>query len=155
MTNKEIISKVTKYLSEITNDLNFELVDVEFVKEGPNHYLRGFIDKENSITINDCEIVSRQIEKILDEEDFIDFPYILEISSPGIDRKLKKEEDFIKYSGRLVDIKLFKSQNNHKELQGELVSFNKETNTIHIIFEDDEMAIPFKNIVYCKLAVIF
>lgn len=155
MTNKEIIANVTEYLSIITKELNLELVDVEFVKEGPNHYLRGFIDKEGSIDINDCEAVSRRVESILDEKDFINIPYILEISSPGIDRKLKKDEDFEKFSGRLVDIKLFKSINNQKEIQGELIRLNKESDEIVVLYEDNELFIPRQNLVYCKLAVIF
>ncbi len=75
-------------------EYGFELVDVEYVKEGSNWYLRAYIDKPGGITVNDCEVVSRRLSDILDEKDYIEDSYILEVSSPGLGRPLKKEKDF-------------------------------------------------------------
>ena len=98
--------RIEELIQPTVTEMGYELVDVEFVKEGPNWYLRIFIDKEGGVTIDDCEAVSKTLEKIFDEKDPIEQAYFLEISSPGIDRPLKKKEDFIKYNGEMVDVKL-------------------------------------------------
>ena len=116
MSKQNIEQTVETYLKPILDEHNFELVDVEYVKEGTNWYLRVFIDKEGGITIDDCELVSRALEKILDKEDPIKNSYILEVSSPGLDRPLKKDSDFEKYKGRIVDIKLYKPFNKKKRI---------------------------------------
>ncbi|MGL4790862.1 MAG: ribosome maturation factor RimP, partial [Anaerotignaceae bacterium] len=107
--------KVEQMLMPIITENNFELVDVEFIKEGQNWYLRIYVDKDGGISIDDCELVSKAFEKIVDEKDPIEQAYILEVSSPGIDRPLKKEADFVKFKGELVDIKLYKAINKQKE----------------------------------------
>ena len=86
--------KTEEILLPIVEEYGFELVDVEYVKEGSNWYLRAFVDKPGGITINDLESVSRKLSDLLDEEDFISDPYILEVSSPGLGRPLKKDKDF-------------------------------------------------------------
>ena len=83
-------------LKPVVERMGYEMVDIEFVKEGPNWYLRAFVDKDGGVTIDDCELISKELEKVLDENDPIEQAYFLEISSPGIDRPLKKKEDFIK-----------------------------------------------------------
>ena len=88
---------------------NFELVDVEYVKEGATWYLRAYIDKEGGITIEDCEIISRELSELLDREDFIPDAYILEVSSPGLGRQLKKDKDFARSIGKEVEVKLYKA----------------------------------------------
>jgi ribosome maturation factor RimP len=90
----------------IIEEHNFELVDVEYVKEGGTWYLRAYIDKEGGITVDDCEVVSRALGELLDVEDFIDEAYILEVSSPGLGRPLKKEKDFVRSIGKEVDVKV-------------------------------------------------
>lgn len=99
----------------------FELVDVEFIKEGTNWYLRVYIDKVGGIMIDDCQIVSQELSGKLDEVDPIEQSYFLEVSSPGLERPLKKDKDFEKFKGELVEVKLFKPIENKKVFEGELV----------------------------------
>lgn len=91
LKNTEIILKVEELLLPFLENTSLEIYDIEFVKEGPNRFLRIYIDKDKGINIEDCEFVSRGIEKILDEHDFIQSAYILEVSSPGIDRRPKRK----------------------------------------------------------------
>jgi len=92
--------KTERLLLPIMERTGFELVDVEYVKEGSNYYLRAYIDKEGGITIDDCELVSRELSDLLDAEDFIPEAYYLEVSSPGLGRQLKKEKDFARSIGK-------------------------------------------------------
>ena len=103
MAKKDYESRTEAMLMPIVETKGFELVDVEWVKEGANWYLRAYIDKENGITVDDCEEVSRALSDLLDEEDFISENYILEVSSPGLDRPLKKEKDFARSIGKDVE----------------------------------------------------
>ena len=102
-------AKTETLLTPIIETNNFELVDVEYVKEGSNYYLRAYIDKPGGITIDDCEIVSRALSEELDKDDFIEDAYILEVSSPGLGRPLKKDKDYERHMGEEVDIKLYKA----------------------------------------------
>lgn len=152
--SKKIEQQVEEMLYPILQEKNFECVDVEFVKEGPNWYLRIFIDKEGGITIDDCEWVSRSLEKELDKTDPIIQPYILEVSSPGLDRPLKKEEDFKRYQGELVDVKLYKAVNKQKEFQGKLIGLQDD----QIVIEDEKGEIcsfPRDQVSIVRLAVIW
>ena len=97
--------KTEEILIPITEEYGYELVDVEYVKEGSTWYLRAYIDKPGGISIDDCEAVSRRLSTILDEKDFIDDSYILEVSSPGLGRPLKKEKDFKRSLGEEVEIR--------------------------------------------------
>lgn len=145
--------RVESLIVPVIEKNNYELVDIEFVKEGPNWYLRIYIDKDGGITIDDCETVSKSIEKLLDEKDPIEQAYILEVSSPGIDRPLKKDSDFIKYSGEIVDIKLYKPINGSKEHQGVLLGL--ENNIVSISVNDVKIDFDKKDIASIRLAVIF
>ncbi|MDE6357272.1 MAG: ribosome maturation factor RimP [Eubacteriales bacterium] len=153
MQTKDIIKKVTDYAMPIIEENNFELVEVEFVKEGSNYYLRLYVDKEGGFSIQDCEKVSRYIEQKLEEDDIIEKAYILEVSSPGIDRILKKDTEYIKYKGRIVDIKLYKPIEKTKEFQGELIGLID--NQIVINEEGTELRFDRKDVAVCRLAVIF
>ena len=134
MSRKEIYEKkAADLLTPILDEMNFELVDVEYVKEAGNWYLRGYIDKPGGITVNDCEAVSRIFSDKLDAEDFIDDSYIMEISSPGLDRPLKKEKDFARSVGKMVEIKTYKPVDRTKEFTGILTSYDDETVTIREI----------------------
>ncbi len=147
-------SKVLPYLEPIVAEKQLELVDLEFVKEGVNWYLRVYIDKENGVTIDDCEAVSRALETKLDEHDPIEQAYILEVSSPGIDRPLKKEADFVKYQGEIIDVKLYKAQNGSKQYQGKLLGLE---NGVLSIEEENGNVVTFehKDTASVRLAVIF
>jgi len=122
MPGKSITAEVEKIVRPLmsNNFANLELFDLQFVKEGPNWYLRIYIDKDGGVTIDDCEAVSRAVERALDENDPIETAYILEISSPGIDRPLKKDSDFGKYRGREVEIRLYKAVDGAKAFKGRL-----------------------------------
>ena len=101
MTKKESYeSRVEAFLLPLMEENNFELVDVEYVKEAGTWYLRAYIDKEGGIAVDDCEVISRRLSDWLDKEDFIDDSYILEVSSPGLGRPLKKEKDYKRSIGR-------------------------------------------------------
>ncbi|SNX55478.1 ribosome maturation factor RimP [Thermoanaerobacterium sp. RBIITD] len=100
---------------------NFELVDVEYKKEGNNWYLRVYIDKDGGITLDDCQIISEYLSEKLDEVDPIENSYILEVSSPGIDRPLKTKKDYDKFKGNLVEVSLYQSIDKKKKYEGELV----------------------------------
>ncbi|MBQ8800275.1 MAG: ribosome maturation factor RimP [Lachnospiraceae bacterium] len=146
--------KTEALLLPIMERTGFELVDVEYVKEGSNYYLRAYIDKEGGITINDCEAVSRELSDLLDVEDFIPEAYILEVSSPGLGRQLKKEKDFARSIGEDVEVKLYKPLNKQKEFEGELVSYDEE-NIVLGISENETITIPRESIAMIKLAIHF
>lgn len=147
--------RIEELIQPTVTEMGYELVDVEFVKEGPNWYLRIFIDKEGGVTIDDCEAVSKTLEKIFDEKDPIEQAYFLEISSPGIDRPLKKKEDFIKYNGEMVDVKLYKPYEGSKEYTGKLVGYDENDRTVTIEVDDKNIAFTKKEIAGIRLAVIF
>lgn len=147
--------RIEELIQPTVTEMGYELIDVEFVKEGPNWYLRIFIDKEGGVTIDDCEAVSKTLEKIFDEKDPIEQAYFLEISSPGIDRPLKKKEDFIKYNGEMVDVKLYKPYEGSKEYTGKLVGYDENDGTVTIEVDDKNIAFTKKEIAGIRLAVIF
>ena len=121
MTKKESYeSRVEAYLLPLMEENNFELVDVEYVKEAGTWYLRAYIDKEGGIAVDDCEVISRKLSDWLDKEDFIDDSYILEVSSPGLGRPLKKEKDYVRSMGREVEVRLNKAIDRQKEFTGTL-----------------------------------
>ena len=104
----EYESRVEKFLTPIMEENNYELVDVEYVKEAGTWYLRAYIDKPGGINVDDCEVVSRAFSDLLDEKDFIDDAYILEVSSPGLGRPLKKDKDFKRSVGEEVEIRTYR-----------------------------------------------
>lgn len=131
MTKKEEYEKRTEELVvPLLNEHNFELVDVEYVKEGSNWFLRAYIDKPGGITVDDCEIISRALSDLLDQHDFIPDSYILEVSSPGLGRQLKKDRDFERSLEEEVDVKLYQAVDKQKEFTGLLTAFDKDTVTI-------------------------
>lgn len=154
ISNSKVENKIQELVMPIIEKNNYELVDIEFLKEGSNWYLRIYADKEGGFTIDDCELVSKELSSILEEEDPIKQAYILEVSSPGLDRPLKKEKDFIKYAGEIVDLKLYKPFNKRKEFQGILKGL--ENNIVTIEEETGELLEFDRNdIAIIRLAVIF
>lgn len=146
--------KTEKLVLPIIEENNFELVDVEYVREGGNYFLRVYIDKEGGITIDDCEVVSRNLSDLLDEDDFIPDAYILEVSSPGLGRPLKKEKDFDRSIGKEVEVKLYKQINKQKEYSGILVSYDADKIELEVD-EDETMEILRSNIALIRLAFDF
>ncbi len=157
MTKKEIEATCEELVSPIIDERGFELVDVEYVKEGSNYYLRVYADKEGGITINDCVDVSRALNPLLDayDKDFKD-PYILEVSSPGLLRPLKKDKDFARNVGKMIEIKLFKplEELKVKEFEAELKEFDEKTITV-LLDTDDEAVIDRSNLALVRLAFEF
>ena len=148
---EEYEAKTEALLLPIVEEKGYEMVDVEYVKEGSNWYLRAFIDKPGGITINDLEGVSR---KLLDEEDFISDAYILEVSSPGLGRPLKKDRDFDRSIGEEIEVHLYRSLNGNKQYVGLLKSYDKDTITI----EDEdgsEIALDRVNVSLVRLTIDF
>ncbi|MCI8321875.1 MAG: ribosome maturation factor RimP [Dorea sp.] len=135
MSKRESYEKRTEeILIPITEEHGCELVDVEYVKEGGTWYLRAYIDKPGGVSINDCEAVSRKLSDILDEEDYIDDSYIMEVSSPGLGRPLKKEKDFKRSLGEEVELKTYRMIDKQKEFTGILKSYDDDSVTV--AFED-------------------
>ena len=131
MSKREIYEQKTEeILNPIMEELEFELVDVEYVKEGSMWYLRAYIDKPGGITVNDCEAVSRRLSDILDEKDFIEASYVLEVSSPGLGRPLKKEKDYVRNMNKEIEIRTYRAINKSKEFYGLLKAYDKDTVTI-------------------------
>lgn len=155
MAKREVYEQKTEELiMPVIEENHFELVDVEFVKEGSNWYLRLYVDKQGGITIDDCEMVSRAMSDILDREDYIEESYILEVSSPGLGRPLKKDKDFARSIGEEVEIKLYKPMDKQKEFTGILKNFDK--NSVTIEMEDGgEKTFSRNNIALIRLAFDF
>lgn len=163
MSKKEQYEQRAEALIEpIVAKNEFELVDVEYVREGSNWFLRAFIDKPGGITVDDCELVSREFSDLLDKEDFIEDSYIMEVSSPGLGRQLKKDKDLKRSIGEEVEIKLYKGikqmrrnkEVSVKEFSGFLVAYDE--NTITIELEDETtMELPRTDIAIIRLAIHF
>ena len=126
MAKRKVEDVVFDIAKPVTDRLSFELVEVEFKKEGNDWYLRLYIDKEGGITIDDCQAVSEEVSELLDQADPIDQSYIFEVSSPGIDRPLKTERDFVKNMEKEVEVKLFAPLNGKKSLEGRLVGYSDD-----------------------------
>lgn len=150
---EEYESRTEAFLLPLLAEHQFELVDVEYVKEAGSWYLRAYIDKEGGITVDDCEVISRTLSDWLDREDFIDDSYILEVSSPGLGRPLKKDKDFERSLGEDVELKLYKPRNRQKEYAGILKAYDKETVTIET--GDGDEVFPRAEIALIRLAFDF
>ena len=154
MTRREEYEQKTEALVlPIIEANNFELVDVEYVKEAGNWYLRVYVDKEGGIAVDDCEVVSRALSDKLDADDFIEDSYILEVSSPGLGRPLKKEKVYVRSIGKEVDIHLYKSIEKQKEFTGVLKSYTKEEIVLQI--EDTDVTFDRANVALIRLSFDF
>ncbi len=147
-------TRTEELITPILDRMNFELVDVEYVKEGGTWYLRAYIDMEGGITVNDCEAVAREMNEILDREDFVEDSYVFEVSSPGLGRPLKKEKDYIRSMGKEVEIRTYRAINREKEFYGILSAYDE--NTVTIKTEDGtEMTFEKSDIALIRLAFDF
>jgi len=134
---------------EVAKSLDVSVVGTQFVKEAGKQYLRVFIDKDGGVGIDECEQFSRAFEKEFDLVDTIKTEYILEVSSPGLDRKLKTEREFSHFMGRDVDVKLYKAVDGKKEFSGKLIGFDNDIATIQ--YNEEEILVNTKEAVYIKL----
>ena len=146
--------RAEKLLTPMVESRGFELVDVVYVKEGGNWYLRAYIDKEGGITVDDCEAVSREFSDCLDREDFIEDSYILEVSSPGLGRPLKKEKDYRRSLGKELEIRTFRPIDRQKEFYGILKAYDDSSVTIETE-EGREMTFQKSDLALIRLAFDF
>lgn len=144
MNKKSIEGSTRKIVNEIVHNTDIELVDIEYVKEGPFKYLRIFIDKPGGITVDDTADISRALNKKLDEVDLIKEQYFLEVSSPGVERPFKTDADYQKNIGETVEAKLFKPLDGKKAVKGKLIEKNEDG----VVIQDGEeiIAIEIKDI---------
>jgi ribosome maturation factor RimP len=138
---KNTVAVVTELALPVAQEMGVELWDVRFEKEGAMWYLRVFIDKQGGVDINDCENVSRKLDKLLDEVDPIDHSYTLEVSSPGIERDLVKPEHFSAFMGQDITVRLIRAVEGIRDFVGELIKFENDEVTILI---DDDITMTFK-----------
>ncbi|WP_062048767.1 ribosome maturation factor RimP [Bacillus sp. JCM 19034] len=146
----------TELVTPILEELQLELVDVEFKKEGPNWYLRVFIDSDKGIDLEDCSQVSERLSEKLDETDPIDQAYFLEVSSPGAERPLKNDKDFTKAIGKHVFVKTYEPIEGQKEFEGQLQSFENRQLTIEykVKTRTKSIDIPIEKVANARLAIV-
>lgn len=155
MSQREIYeSKTEELIQPILQRMGFELVDVEYVKEGQEYYLRAYIDKPGGIIIDDCVAVSREMNELLDELDYISGTYTFEVSSPGLGRPLKKEKDYVRSMGKELEIRTYKAIDKQKEFYGTLTAFDADTVTI-VTQEEKEIVFNKSDIALIRLAFDF
>ena len=147
------VKKTEEFLSGLKLPFGFEVVDVEYVKEAGTWYLRAYCDTDSGIGVDECADISRALSDWLDKEDFIDDSYILEVSSPGLGRQLKKDKDFERELGKRVELKLYKAVDGLKENDGILKSYDNDTVTIEV--DDGDITYDRSNIAIIRLAIDF
>ena len=147
-------ARTEELITPILERMYFELVDVEYVKEGGTWYLRAYIDKEGGITVNDCEAVAREMNEILDREDFVEDSYVFEVSSPGLGRPLKKEKDYVRSMGKEIEIRTYRAINREKEFYGILSAYDESTVTIETE-NGEKMTLEKPDIALTRLAFDF
>ena len=153
MSSANIKSTVEDMITPYLEENNFELVDVEYVKEGSSWFLRVFVDKEGGIDIEDCGRISEVLSQKLDENDPITDAYFLEVSSPGAERPLKKTKDFVKAVGKHVYVTTYEPIGGLKEFEGVLTSFDEQTVVVQV--GKKEHAIPYEKVASARLAIVF
>ena len=158
MAKEDIGKKVTELLEEFCEGRELEVYRVQYKKEGPDWKLKVFLDKPQDaeteyVDINECEEATRYLSDKLDELDLIDRAYMLEVSSPGLDRELIKESDYVRFAGREVEVKLFTAVDGRKNFDGTLVGLEDGIVTIRV--NDSDVKLPYDKISKINLAVIF
>lgn len=154
MNKNSIISRTEDLLNNLLKDKEIELVEVDYVKENNIYYLKVYIDTNDGITIDECSEVSRELSKLLDDYDFIEDSYFLEVSSPGLDRPFKTKEDYNKNLNEIIEISLYAKKNNEKKFIGKLIKIEEKSITLElenkekttIVFNFDEISKANKHI---------
>lgn len=152
MKRSDVEKLISSVVEDIIADTDLELVDVEYVRER-DWYLRVYLDKEGGIDLTDCQVVSEKLSEFLDEKDPIKENYLLEVSSPGLDRVLKKDKDFVRYNGQKVDIQLFKPVNGKKQYVGVLNGFTDSV--FNILLDDKEVEFERDLVAQMRLHIDF
>lgn len=155
--SSQVITLTEELVNPILKEKNLELVDIEYVKEGKNWFLRVYIDKEGGVDITECGEVSELLSEKLDETDPITDAYFLEVSSPGVERPLKTKEDFASNIGKNIFVKLYEPIDDSKEYEGTLVSFKEDIVTMEykVKTRKKQVEIPYKKIAKARIAVTF
>ncbi|MDT8858989.1 ribosome maturation factor RimP [Alkalihalobacillus sp. MEB130] len=155
--SKKATEITTELVTPILEELNLELVEVEFKKEGPNWFLRIFIDSDKGVDLEDCGLVSERLSDKLDELDPIPQAYFLEVSSPGAERPLKKEKDVIKAIGKDVHVKTYEPIDGEKTFEGKLINFDGVTLEIEVKIKTRKKVytIPYDKVANARLAILF
>ncbi|SHG84657.1 ribosome maturation factor RimP [Virgibacillus chiguensis] len=155
--SSKVVQTTEELVLPILKQKNLELVDVEYVKEGKNWFLRVYIDKEGGVDITECGEVSEELSEQLDQTDPIAEAYFLEVSSPGAERPLKKKKDFQENMNKQIYVKLYEPINGEKEYEGKLVDFANDVITISYKLKtrNQTVEIPFEKIAKARLAVSF
>ena len=158
MAREDVSARIESILEGYLQDKELETYRVTYKKEGSDWILRVFLDKtmdakEQYVNIDDCELVTRYLSDKLDELDFIDRSYKLEVSSPGLDRELIKESDYLRFAGSEVEIKTYEQVNGNKNFSGTLIS--KDGDLVKISVDGEEIELPLNKISKINLAVIF
>lgn len=153
MGKDSIVQSVTELIEPVVHDENLELVDVEYKKEGKNWYLRIYIDKDGGVSVEDCQKVSRQIEDMIQIDEIIHSAYILEVSSPGLDRPLKKEKDLLRSIGKKVSVTTYSPIDKQRNFVGIIKDFSNQTLSLDV--NGKSVAIPFEVIANTKLVIEF
>lgn len=151
MIEKEIVDRLRAIVDPILSEEGMELVDLEYRRESRGWVLRLYLDKEGGVTLDDCTRVSQEVGRILDVEDFIQTPYTLEVSSPGLSRRLKTEKDFMKYRGHLIKVKTFDSIENRRQFKGRLLRISE--NKLEIESDGGVFRIPLSNVARANLEI--
>lgn len=150
---QQIQTAVESMLASFLESEGFELVHIEYVKEGSNWFLRVFVDKEGGIDIDDCGRISEYLSERLDEKDPIPNAYFLEVSSPGAERPLKKPQDYVRAVGKQVFITTYESIGGEKEFEGKLLAYSEEAALVQVAGKKTE--IPVTKIASARLAIVF
>ncbi|WP_408011002.1 ribosome maturation factor RimP [Pseudalkalibacillus sp. A8] len=155
--SKKVTEITEELVTPILESMDLELVDIEFVKEGKNWFLRVYIDSEDGVDIEECGKVSEQLSEKLDEVDPISQAYFLEVSSPGVERPLKKDADFHKAVGKHLYVKTYEQIDGQKEFEGTLTAFDGEELSVEIRIKTrtKEIRIPYDKVANARLAVSF
>ncbi|MEK3786628.1 MULTISPECIES: ribosome maturation factor RimP [Paenibacillus] len=153
MSTPKIKSIVEEMVQPYLLEHGFELVDVEYVKEGSNWFLRVFVDKDGGIDLDDCSMISEFLSQKLDENDPVSDAYFLEVSSPGAERPLKKAQDVAKAVGKNVFVTTYEPISGLKEFEGKLVSFENDELTVQI--GNKTYTLPYAKVAGARLAIIF
>ncbi len=149
--SREIVDRVHAIADPILFNEGIELVDIEYRRETKGWVLRLYMDKEGGVTLDDCTRVSQEVGRSLDVEDFIQTPYNLEVSSPGLTRPLKTEKDFMKYRDHLIQVKTFDPVVNRRRFKGRLLGISG--NQIEIQSDEGVFQIPFSNVAKANLEI--
>lgn len=155
--SQRVYDSVEIIVNPILDELSLELVDIEFKKEGKNWFLRVFIDSESGVDLEDCTKVSEQLSEKLDAEDPIEQAYYLEVSSPGAERPLKKQQDMLNAVGKNIHVTTYAPINGEKAFEGKLASFDEEIVTIEykVKTKVKTVEIPYAQVAKARLAVVF